>query len=250
MTDISSRALGTDPDPTQTDPTIEVDEPQSEVVTEAVARTIGIDRLLLLILCGLAVIAALDIAQSIVAPLVLALVFGVVVAPVADRLHHLGIPDAVTAIAILLLVLLALVLLILSLGPVLQGLIDQLPRIQSEVQSWLDTMASVMSGIDAISSQLEQTVGPSSVEGTDLPTVADALWLAPNIGGQVLIFAGSLFFFLLTRARIYEQVANITHRLYAAERKVAHYFAIVTLSTRPSAARRRSCYRSSACPVP
>ena len=72
-----------------------------------------------------------------------------------------------------------------------------------------------------------------------MPSVSDAIMAAPLILSQILIFAGALFFFLLTRREIYDWVslrlssrgerAELAMRLRRAERNVARYFSTITL---------------------
>jgi predicted PurR-regulated permease PerM len=212
---------------------VTIDAASDQPLGAALERSWGIDRLLLAALALIALLAGLDVTQNVAAPVLLGIVLSIVAAPLTDRLHRIGVPDVATAAGILITVLTVVVLLILSLGPVVEALIRRIPTIQAELRNILDTLSRVLSGIDAISSQLEQTVGePAGIEaeaGDALPSVADALWLAPNIGGQALIFAGALFFFTLTRVRIYEGFHLVTTRLFRAERAVSRYFAVVTL---------------------
>ncbi len=187
-------------------------------------------RVMLLIITLIALAAAMYFAKPVLAPAVFALVVGIVVSPLADRLERIGIGRVVVASSLLLLSTALLALLILSLDPLLSTLANNIPRIQREVRGWLEMASGVLRGIESISSELEQTMGSSEEdEGSGLPTLMDALWLAPNFGAQMFIFAGTLFFFVLTRNELYEQSGRHSVRFFRAERAVARYFAAVTI---------------------
>jgi predicted PurR-regulated permease PerM len=165
---------------------------------------------------------------------VFGLVIGVVVSPLADRLARLGIPRVLVALAALATACLGLSVFALVLEPLIASLTAKLPKIRSEVQAWADLAREMMRGVQAISDEIERTVGSGRME-TDvaldegMPTMMDALLLAPNFGGQVLIFVGTLFFFILTRAELYEAAGAARDRLFSADRAVSRYFAIVSL---------------------
>ena len=60
-------------------------------------------------------------------------------------------------------------------------------------------------------------------------SLMDAIWLAPNLGATILIFVGTLFFFVLTRGDLYDAAGPLRRALYHADRAVARYFAAVTV---------------------
>ena len=189
---------------------------------------------MLLILTTLAVVAAAHFGEPFLEPIVFALVVGIVVAPLADKLDRLGIPRVWTASAIVLATIGILVLAIALLGPLFSSLTAQWPKIQAEIRSWMFTFSEILRGIETISEEIEQTVGAgdgtSEAEGeAKMPGVMDAIWLAPDIGARFFVFVGALFFFVLTRDALYN--ASKRHRdvLFGAERIVARYFALVTI---------------------
>ena len=186
---------------------------------------------MLLIITLVTLAAALYFAKPILAPAVFALVVGIVVAPLADRLERIGVSRVVVASSLLILSTALLALLILSLDPLVSTLASNIPRIQQEIRGWLEMASGLLRGIESISSELEETMGSAApdAEGSGLPTLMDALWLAPNFGAQMFIFAGTLFFFVLTRNELYEQFGQHAVRFFRAERAVARYFAAVTI---------------------
>ncbi len=188
---------------------------------------------------------ALQFAQDIAAPMTLAVVVGVIVAPLMDFFHRLKVPVGYAATIILMLTLAALGLLILALEPLLWRVMDEIPRIRFELQSLVFELRGMMRGLDDMSAEMEKALGGGeAAEGEEkttesaLPSVSDALFLAPVILGQVLVFAGTFYFFLLTRLEVYSALAKriggvaqssvYQQRFKTAESLVSRYF--VTIS--------------------
>lgn len=187
-------------------------------------------RVMLLILTMIAVPIALYLGKPVIAPIVFALVVGIVVSPLAERLATIGVPRVGIAILLLLVTTSLIGLLVLMVEPLLNMLIEQLPRLKAAAARWIDTLSGVLRGIETISKEIEAANGGGESDAkTALPSVRDALWLAPNFGAQFFIFIGTLFFFVLTRNDIYAIVGNLEPKLRKADRAVARYFAAVTL---------------------
>lgn len=187
-------------------------------------------RVMLLILTVVVATAALKLGKPILSPTVFALVVGVVVSPLAERLSAVGVPRVAVSILLLVTATGLISLLVLLVEPLLDVLINQLPRLKYAAARWISIASDVLQGIETISEEIETSVGAKdSGEGTDLPSVSDALWLAPNFGAQFFIFIGTLFFFVLTRNEIYAAAGALQNKLRRADRAVARYFAAVTL---------------------
>ncbi|MGP6087408.1 AI-2E family transporter [Antarctobacter jejuensis] len=189
-------------------------------------------RVLLLIVTVIVTTAALKLGKPVLAPIVFGLVVGVVVSPLAERLIGYGVPRVAVAILLLLTTTVLISLLVLLVQPLLDLLIDQLPRLKAAARRWIVMAADLLQGIETISEEIEGSVGGKDPDGEDvsaLPSVSDALWMAPNFGAQFFIFVGTLFFFVLTRNDIYEAAGALQHKLRRADRAVARYFAAVTL---------------------
>ncbi|WP_424973922.1 AI-2E family transporter [Dinoroseobacter sp. S124A] len=185
--------------------------------------------LLLLTIIGGA--AALYLAKPILAPVVLGLVVGVVVSPIADRLSRYGVPRVIVAVSALITACLGITGFFLMLEPLISALVSKLPKIRAEIQNWAETMSNALRGIEELSAEIERTVGSDAEVdlGESIPTVMDALLLAPNFGAQILIFVGTLFFFILARNDIYNQAGAFRNNLFRADRAVSRYFAMVML---------------------
>lgn len=187
-------------------------------------------RIMLLVLTVVTVIAALRYAEAILAPFLFAVVLGVVVSPLAEKLCRAGIPRAVAAAAMLLLTSGVVVMIFALLEPLVTLLVERLPRLQIAVESWIDTLSGILRGIESLSDQIEATVGAETVDKpAEVPSISDALWLAPNLGSQVFIFVGTFFFFVLTRQDIYNSAGELSERLHRADALVSRYFTAVTI---------------------
>ncbi len=197
-----------------------------------------------IILATIAVFVALKLAQGVFAPLALALVVGVILSPMSDALDRIGVSRQVGALTSLTLGLGLLAGLLLLLQPLITDLTDQAPRIWLELRDTIVRIKGLVRPVVAMSDQVSRAIDPGSVPaqpegGIALPTVTDALWLAPSFVGQMAIFGGSLFFFLLSRIEIYTWLASrigpnkdratVARQLMQAERRVARYFLTVSV---------------------
>ncbi|MFQ6549542.1 AI-2E family transporter [Aestuariibius sp. 2305UL40-4] len=192
---------------------------------------------LLLILTAIAVASAFRIASEIFAPTVLALVVGVVIAPLAGRMTRSGIPEAASAFLTLVLFLSLLGGLFAALSPIAQLAIQSAPDVWREMQTFFAEFQRAARGLDEVAGDVAAAVGSdgSSDEGSlTIPTLTDLVSYAPTIAGQLLIFVGTLYFFLLGRRSIYGSACAIFASLdksilINAERDVSRYFLTITI---------------------
>lgn len=193
--------------------------------------------------------AALDRLEAIFAPLVLALVTGVVLSPVPDGAERMGLPAMAGAFVTLLITMLVFGVLVLLLQPVLFQLIEQAPLVWAEIRETIISLRRMVAGLEqaaddvanAITPEGEPAAGaqPAAASESPIPTLTDALVLAPAIFAQVFVFLGALFFFSASRIEIYDWFARhlagpeerprLARRLRAAERKVSHYFLTISV---------------------
>jgi len=201
-------------------------------------------RISLVVLCSLAVIVALEVGQVVLAPILSAIVIGVVLSPLIDALEKRGIHTVVAAFGVLFLFLLIAAILVVLLEPALTNAITQAPLIWNELESTVALARDALSGMrdlqenvtDAfVDDPADATVDGDADPEEDLPipSVFDALSYGPTVIGALLIFVGTLYFFLASRIELYEQMAGAmrgmrVRRLREAERRVAHYFLTVT----------------------
>ncbi|WP_353474074.1 AI-2E family transporter [Salipiger sp. H15] len=190
------------------------------------------------ILAGLALLVCLKLAENIFAPLMLAVIVGIIFSPLADRLEKLGLPRGLVAIVLIVLMFFAVIALGFLAEPYITAAIDRIPTVKYEIRKFLFEYRDLIRGID----EVEQALGAAqkkAEEGSGMPSITDALYVAPVIAGQALVFFGGLFFFLLTRWSIYSWMAHrigdntttaaILDRFCAAETSVARYFATISV---------------------
>lgn len=186
---------------------------------------------------------ALKLGADVFAPLVFALVTGVILAPLTEYLERLNVPSRISAFLILFLGCALVVVLAVLIEPMIWQVADQLPRIRQEIRSWIAELRNLLSGLEDMNKEVEQALGgdgqSKEKEGVDaVPDLTAALFLAPQIIAQALIFIGTLLFFLMTRKGIYswlsrhigddEDTEVIQERFTAVERLVSQYF--ITIS--------------------
>lgn len=186
---------------------------------------------------------SLRVGAEIFAPLLLALVTGVIVAPVMGFLERARFPRSLAALTIVLFGVLGISALAFLAEPLIWQIADELPRLRWEIRSWVEEFRGFIRGLDEVNKQVEQALGTSIAGGTDepaspVPNLSDALFLAPQLFAQSLIFLGTFFFFLLTRQGIYEWVSAqfgeggdaevIKQRFKNAEHLVSRYFLTIS----------------------
>ncbi|WP_051489400.1 AI-2E family transporter [Roseivivax halodurans] len=209
----------------------------------------------LIILATIASGFVLYLAHDLVAPMTLAIVIGIIVAPLMDALERVGVPGGFAATLILIATVGGLAALGFALEPLLWRIVDELPSIRLELRSLVYQFQGVFQGIDNAQEEMKEALGAAqeaaagggggggSEEGGDgvaqIPTLSDALFLAPIILGQFLIFAGTLYFFLVTRIRVYAALARrlsavgesgvLKARFHRAEYLVSRYFVTISI---------------------
>ncbi|WP_415922122.1 AI-2E family transporter [Tateyamaria sp. SN6-1] len=178
-------------------------------------------------IAAILIVGALKLGQAVLAPVVLGLTLATVLTPAMRMMARLNVPHAVGALGALVIAIVLTALIALWAGPIMMELVNALPRVSEHLRSWMSDLTLALRGLEALEGQLAER-GEEAMEEA-MPTVIDALWLAPNIMAQALIALGTLFFCLLTRSDIYTWLGpRISARLLAADRAVSHYFITIT----------------------
>ncbi|MBK0327814.1 AI-2E family transporter [Rhodobacteraceae bacterium F11138] len=195
---------------------------------------------------------ALDALEAIAAPVVLALVTGVVLSPMSYVWERNGLPAVFGALIGLVGTLVVIAGLVLIFQPFVSQLVEQAPKVWADLQEAIEVVQGLVRGIEEVRGEVEKAVAAEPNAATlvageqkqpeaqdlGLPSVSDALFLAPAILSRIVIFAGVLFFFLLTRRDLYDWIANhlpgndpqrYGATLREAERVVSRYFLTITL---------------------
>ncbi len=186
----------------------------------------------LIILTVIAVFLILDHAQNVFAPIISALLLGMVMTPLSDLFDKLRLPAALSALIVVGLALSAIVLLLLIIEPYVSEVISSAPAIWDELRATIEEFQRLIRGIEEMSEDMAAAIEPAQGEAEQepvkLPTVTDALFLAPQFAAQFMIFTGTLYFFLLSRGQIYDWVSASSARLGEPElrhasKQVARY---------------------------
>jgi predicted PurR-regulated permease PerM len=169
-------------------------------VTETL-RSDPIVRVSVVIMCAIAVTAALDIGQVIFAPVCLSVVVGTIFAPTVERLSRLGVPGWVSAGGMVL----VFIFLILTAGAAfvvpLSDWLDRLPLIWARLQAQLTSWQGFFSSVASLQEDLRNAMGQNGgmqVSVEDNSAVESVFYFAPAFVAQVILFLASLYFFLLT----------------------------------------------------
>ncbi len=196
----------------------------------------------MVIVAVVAAVVALQEAQVVLAPVLLAIIVGLMVGPIADALEARGVPEPVSAgIVVLLLLLLIAGGGLLFYGPLAEWA-ERLPmiwqRIQTELANWREPMAS----LGAVQEQIQGVLGGAdtvSVTVEDASTVTGIAMLAPAILAQVLVFLVSLYFYVATRENIRISTLSLcmsrrmrwrcAHVFRDVEEKVSRYLITISL---------------------
>ncbi|MEQ9257702.1 MAG: AI-2E family transporter [Roseovarius sp.] len=188
---------------------------------------------------------ALRLGADIFAPMVLGVVTGVILAPMTDFFERWGLPPGLASAVMLILGISVIAVLGILVEPLVWRVVEQLPVIKWELRAIIGEFRGLVRGLDAVNREVEQALGTASAASAGesapdpVPSLTTTLLLAPVVLAQVLIFGGTLFFFLLTRKGIYPWLARwigtsrdteiLQRRFATAERLVARYFATITV---------------------
>ena len=161
----------------------------------------SISRISLIVIGLVVAFAGLDHAQPLIAPVCLAIVTGLMAAPVAAALERIVPPSLSAAIVVLLFLGLIASAFILFSMP-LSLWMDRLPEIWQELQRHLLDWRTVIDTLGGVQEQIREISGGKAqmtVDIEDSSAVEDIATLAPVLVAQVILFLASLYFFLATR---------------------------------------------------
>lgn len=201
-------------------------------------------RLAVIVIAVILCFGVLKLASDVFAPMVLGLVTGIILAPITDLLERWKIPKGIASAIVLFLGVSAVAIAVVLLEPLLWRVIEDLPNIKWELRAIIEEFRGVIRGLDAVNREVGQALGTQPEQGGEdgsgpIPDPTSTLLLAPLVMAQVLIFGGTLFFFLLTRKGIYAWLSTwigssretkiIKKRFTTAERLVARYFLTISV---------------------
>ena len=214
----------------------DMDESQFERVLNNIAR-------LALVFIGVAVLLVmLQLGQVFLAPVTLAVVVGLMFGPVADRVEGWGVPPALSAAVVVLLLLGVIFSFAVLFAVPLSEWVARAPLIWSKLQGQLANSREPLQAISDFQSQVGEVLGSGSamaVTVEDGSTVTSVAMLAPAMLAQVLIFLASLYFFVATRDHIRISVLSLcvtrrmrwrtAHVFRDVEQKVSRFLLSITM---------------------
>ena len=200
----------------------------------------------MILVAVLAAIVALKFAHPVLAPLALAFVVSVLLTPIRDFWCRFGIGTAGASVLTAFGGLLVFAVIAALMQPAVQNLVSQWPSMKAElgsalsdVRSWVREFYNIQEEVmDAISPDGDSSGDAAAAAGSAMPSLTDAALAAPQVAGQILVFIGGVFFFLLCRADMYVWLARFLNRntdqagwteedFTRADKTVSSYFATV-----------------------
>ncbi|MHA7876876.1 AI-2E family transporter [Roseivivax sp.] len=201
----------------------------------------------LVIVASILVAGVLYVSQDIAAPMTLAIITGIIFAPVMEAFDRMGLPKGLGAALILLFTLGALATAVVSLEPVFWRFVDAVPAIRREIEEIVFLFRDTLQSLGNVNEEVKEALGggPGGASGggeeeeAAVPSLTDALFAAPAVFTQFLIFAGTFYFFLVNRLSVYSFLAGrlsaagegetIKTRFRVAEYLVSRYFIAITI---------------------
>ncbi|MES2301674.1 MAG: AI-2E family transporter [Pseudomonadota bacterium] len=179
----------------------------------------------ILLVLGLGLFLALPFVLSIGSvvflPPVTAMIFTIVLAPLADRLTRLGVPNMMASlIAILALVAVVLVALLLILQPAFV-MVDQVPALARQVARRFAELRGSLSWVADVNRQLARITGHSSTREVVVasPSVIEQVAFAtPSVILEVLLTLLMTFFMIESRIRMKRRILFDRHSFNASVR--------------------------------
>jgi predicted PurR-regulated permease PerM len=185
--------------------------------------------------------AFLYFAQSILLPIVSAVVIGTMLARLAGYLARYGVPRWASAVALIVVaaLLLNLAIVLLS-GPVIEW-IGKAPDIGASIKQKLQFLERPIAALEDLRNAIAAPVKDGSAIKVDVNQsfLAPALALLTPAMGELLLFFGTLFFFLLGHEELRQHLVILAgdrearlrtlRILNDVEQNLASYMSIVTL---------------------
>lgn len=155
----------------------------------------------------LAMVIAAKLGQFVLAPLSLAIIVGLMLVPLSNKVEALGVPSGISAFMMLLLLICILGVALTVLALPLSTWADRIPIIWHKlnilVTSWQDSLMAVGS-LREILQEFAISEENLKLELGDAETVKNAAYLAPAFLGQFVFFLISVYFFIATRRSIHK----------------------------------------------
>jgi len=169
-------------------------------------------RIAIILIGFLALLVALKVGEVFLAPVTLAIVVGLMFGPVADRLERLGVPPALSAGVVVIMLLGVIAGGILLFAVPLSEWVARAPMIWNKLQLQLANLQGPLEAVSAFQDQISSIFGSENamaVTVEDGGQVIGVALIAPAIMAQILIFLASLYFYVATRDHIRISVLSL-----------------------------------------
>ncbi|SFV30213.1 Predicted PurR-regulated permease PerM [Devosia crocina] len=202
--------------------------PHSEAMSESQFERVlnNAARLAIVAMGCVVLLVVLQAGQVFLAPVTLAIVVGLMFGPVADRVESFGVPPALSAAIVVLLLLGIIAGGIVVFALPLSEWVARAPLIWEKLQAQLANLKEPLESFSQFQTQLNDIWGGDTamrVNVEDGGAMASVALLAPAVLAQMLIFLASLYFFVATRDHIRISVLSlcVTRRM---RWRTAHVF--------------------------
>lgn len=159
-----------------------------------------------------AAIAALELAQFILAPIFLAIVVGLMLIPLAKKIETLGVSSFMSAAFVVISLIFIFASTLAGLSVPLTEWTEKLPaiwfRISSLLSSWQQTLLSLGS-VSEILSEMSISKETMKIEFDNAGAVKDVAAQVPVFMSQIIIFIASLYFFIATREQFRTSILSL-----------------------------------------
>lgn len=158
-----------------------------------------------------AIFAALDYTQSLLAPISLAVVTGLMASPVATALER-RLPTYVSAAIVVVLFLGLIGSAVALFSMPLSIWTDKLPEIWRELQRHLIDWRTAFDTLGGVQEQIRTIAGGKAemtVDIKDNSAIEEIATLAPALAAQIILYLASLYFFVATRHSIRTSVLSL-----------------------------------------
>lgn len=202
--------------------------------TDSDAEPVAIDRKTavdwsIIILAALAVLTALAVARVFIVPVILALLLALVFSPFCRWMWRRGIPEPVSAAAVVLLLLIGILATSTSLAVPVSTWIADAPRITREVEYKLRSITDVADAVMEASEQVEKATQPESEDGdgpvevvVQQPSALSIIaFETPLIAAQTIFVLILLFFVLASGNLFYVRLVRVMPTFADKKRAIA-----------------------------
>jgi len=187
-------------------------------------------------------VAALSLAKVIAMPVLAGLVFGLVLGPTADRLNRIGMPQALAALVIVLAGIAVFAGCAAILAVPLASWSDQAPAMLAALRNASHDLFQTLETAEQFVNSLTAApaaIAPAQVVLKDNAAVLSMAMTSGSVAGALLLFIGTVYFYLATRRSIKAHALRLCLGRAARrsageffdllEDRIASYFGIVAV---------------------